>query len=104
MRMWGINPKLLCNKHLLGEHVEMHMFIGTIKKGISIQGYLNKKLVDPSKIVNRHDALMKEMIKRGMNHQSPLVFTSHLKHAPLDLIGNTKELKRRCSKCLKPIV
>jgi hypothetical protein len=22
--MWGVNPKLLCKKHLLGEHGEIH--------------------------------------------------------------------------------
>ena len=36
MRMWNVDPKLMCNKHLLGEHVEMHMFFGTIQKGISM--------------------------------------------------------------------
>ena len=36
MRMWMIDPTMLCTKHLLGEHVELHMFVGTINK--------NKKL------------------------------------------------------------
>jgi hypothetical protein len=43
--MWGINPKKLCNQHLLGEHLEMHMFVGCIKKGISLKGYYENKLV-----------------------------------------------------------
>ena len=25
MRMWMVNPKMMCNKHLLGEHVELHL-------------------------------------------------------------------------------
>ena len=36
MRMWMIDPKLLCRKHLLGEHLEIHMFVGTINKGINV--------------------------------------------------------------------
>ena len=33
MRMWLVNPALLCRQHLLGEHVEMHMFAGHILEG-----------------------------------------------------------------------
>ena len=32
MRQWMVDPRLLCRKHLLGEHVENHMFIGTLKR------------------------------------------------------------------------
>jgi len=28
MRMWMLNPKALCRKHLMGEHVEIHMLVG----------------------------------------------------------------------------
>ena len=28
MRMWMVNPGFMCNKHLLGEHVECHMLVG----------------------------------------------------------------------------
>ena len=41
MRMWMVNPEILCRKHLLGEHVELHMLVGWIIKGKSIQGYLD---------------------------------------------------------------
>ncbi len=36
--MWGVSPKKLCNQRLLGEHLEMHMFLVCIKKGISLKG------------------------------------------------------------------
>ena len=35
MRMWNVDVTKMCNKHLLGEHVEMHMFVGIIIKGTS---------------------------------------------------------------------
>lgn len=40
MRMWGVDPKVLCTKHMIGEHAETHMFLGTIKKGTSIKGLI----------------------------------------------------------------
>lgn len=33
MRMWLVPPSHMCRKHLLGEHVELHMLLGTLKKG-----------------------------------------------------------------------
>lgn len=72
MRMWMIDTKLLCTKHLLGEHVELHMMIGTLKRGKSIAGYIEKRITEPDKIVSRHDAIVIEMNKRRMHHKSPI--------------------------------
>lgn len=72
MRMWMIEPRLLCNKHLTGGHVEMHMFLGTLKRGISVQGYLDNNLMEPARLWDRHEALAEEMTRRGMNHKSPM--------------------------------
>ena len=72
MRMWNIDPSKLCDKHLLGEHVEMHMFVGSIKKGTSLKGYINKGLVEVHNIKKRHNDLDNEMNKRGMKHKSSL--------------------------------
>jgi hypothetical protein len=102
MRMWGIDPKKLCNQHLLGEHVEMHMFLGCIKKGISLKGYYENKLVCTDLIKKRHDDLAVEMISRGMKHISPITeidFFKDFKYGEIDLEANTDELTSRCSKC-----
>ncbi len=100
MRMWGIDPKKLCQKHLLGEHMEMHMFVGTIKKGISIKGYINKGLVNPQLIYKRHNLIAKEMTRRGMNHMSPIAFDcSNLPSSPIAVKQNERQLKERCKKC-----
>ena len=97
--MWGVNPKLLCQKHLLGEHVEMHMFVGTILAGKSLDGYIKKGLVIPKKINERHDELAQEMILRGMNHQSPLDQISIKANGMIAIEKNKKELIKRCSEC-----
>jgi len=40
MRQWMCDPRFMCNKHLFGEHVEHHMFIGTLERKKSINGYI----------------------------------------------------------------
>lgn len=100
MRMWNVNPKKMCREHLLGEHLEMHMFIGTIKKGISINAYIKKGLVNPNAIKTRHDELAKEMTEREYNHLSPIEFDCS--QLPVHFIAvkrNERELRNRCAKC-----
>lgn len=102
MRMWGVDPKILCRKHLLGEHVEMHMFVGTIKKGNSIQGYIDKGLVNPALIIHRHNCLVGEMLSRGYNHQSPLLNDLPEQHdIPFDTDTSLNDLITRCPECNK---
>ena len=104
MRMWNVNPKFLCNQHLLGEHFEMHMFVGAINKGASMNEYINKGLVNIMDIPKRHEQLSEELISRGMNHNSPLPTLYPSKYERIFARGvnvtqNIKELQKRCSKC-----
>lgn len=107
MRMWMVNPEYLCRKHLLGEHVECHMFAGTIRRGVSLAGYLRKGLFEPGELRLRHDILAVEMRKRGYSHKSPLIeFDKHLARYSIDLAHthvsttlNLIELQRRCPDC-----
>ena len=50
----------------------MHMFLGALKKGTSVDGYLKNNLFEPRSLYQRHKDLADEMIKRGYNHKSPL--------------------------------
>ena len=100
--MWGIDSKRLCNQHLLGEHLEMYMFTGCIKKGINLKGYYNNKLVCTNLIKKRHDELVDEMISRNMKHKSPLPeidFFKDFKYGEIDIEANIKELISRCPRC-----
>ncbi len=102
MRMWMVNPKIMCNQHLLGEHVELHMLVGNIKRGKSIDGFLSG-LVDPSLVIQRHEEVANEMVCRGMKHKSPIdcpgKITSNRAVQPISEISNLKELARRCNQC-----
>jgi hypothetical protein len=98
--MWNVPPAVLCQKHLLGEHVEMHMFVGSINKGKSIAGFVADGLVDTGLIGQRHSELKAEMLARGMNHQSPLpAYNICAVHGEVDVEANLVELARRCPAC-----
>ena len=107
--MWGIEPNKLCNKHLLGERVEMLMFLGTLRKGNNIKGYIEKGLVNPPQIVLRFEQLTDEGKARGMNMTRKIkieeyrAFFSYLKNDcsrhELDLNANLEDLVKRCSSC-----
>lgn len=97
--MWKINPELMCNKHILGEHVEMHMFVGTINKKRSLKGYLDKGFLEIKNIKRRHAQLANEMKKRKMNHKSPLPCFKIKESGKVNKKSNLEELKRRCKKC-----
>jgi hypothetical protein len=99
MRMWGVDPAVMCDRHLLGEHAEMHMFVGCINRGMSIGGYVDGGLVDTSLIRRRHDSLAGEMLRRGMRHASPLPVYRIKRQGGIDIPRNEQELFRRCGRC-----
>lgn len=96
-----VDPTLLCRKHLLGEHVECHMFRGSLLKGKSLTGFLATGLLDSRKLARRHDALAKEMNRRGYRHASPLArdFDSKAAIGDVDVNAALRELATRCEEC-----
>lgn len=75
MRIWDVQPDLLCRQHLLGEHREVHALWNVITLGK--KGYANhpetKRWVGKQKALYlRHELLVKEMLYRGYSHSSPL--------------------------------
>lgn len=106
MRMWMVDPKILCKQHLLGEHVETHMFKGHIERKKSIQGYIANNCVEVKSIVNRHAELVEEIKRRGYNHNSELnrIQYEHLSRTDqeynIDRAASQQELLKRCPRCL----
>ncbi|KTB48124.1 pyrimidine dimer DNA glycosylase/endonuclease V [Dehalogenimonas alkenigignens] len=99
MRMWLVDPRLMCRRHLLGEHVELHMLAGCLRRGKSIDGYL-QGLVDPALIACRHEQLVREMNNRGFSHRSPLDAPECPQPAAsISPERNLAELRRRCPDC-----
>lgn len=109
MRMWMVDPKVMCRKHLLGEHVEMHMFLGSMLKGTSMKGYCDNNLMEPQQLKARHDALVVEMEARGYNHKSPMsqsdfstglfLMPITLQTVKIDPVPAAADLFGRCEEC-----
>ena len=105
MRMWNVDPKVLCRKHLLGEHLEMHMFAGALNKGKKLDGFISSGLVEVHKIRERHFDLRVEMLRRGYRHKSPLPLNIKMYIAgKVSKKKNLSELANRCSECRKNII
>jgi hypothetical protein len=75
MRIWDISPNKLCNKHLLGEHSELHAIWSVItndKKGFANHPETLRWKGKLKALYLRHEQQIKEMENRGFNHNSPL--------------------------------
>jgi hypothetical protein len=101
MRMWMVPPATMCRKHLLGEHVEIHMLAGALSRGRSVQGFLERGLLEPQHMRSRHAALSREMKIRGYSHASPLptvkISTHDIGH--VSIRKSARNLAARCEEC-----
>jgi hypothetical protein len=99
--MWMVNPRIMCRQHLLGEHAEIHMFIGTISRGKSVKGYLEKGLLEVHNLYARHEELAEEMKRRGYHHHSDVEekWKSAEKLGAIDRKKSLEELVKRCPRC-----
>lgn len=72
MRMWMVDPKILCQHHLMFEHLSLHAFMARLNLGYSLLGYVEHNLVEVAHLGHRHRVLVGEMVHRGLNHNSEL--------------------------------
>jgi len=96
-----VDPRGMCRQHLLGEHVELHMFVGHIRLGRKMGKFVTENLVETKSIQSRHEALVAEMQRRGYEHKSPMVYTDRLALGHVPQQSSLKELLRRCPLCRK---
>lgn len=105
MRMWMVDPSKMCRKHLLGEHVELHMYVGHLRLKRRVDRYVTNNLLETRAIESRHEELVEEMKRRGYDHKSPIkkprVFDLPIEHqnSTVDRELALKELLRRCPEC-----
>ena len=75
MRVWDIPHSELCDRHLLGEHAEIHAVwsvIANSRAGYALHPEVTRWRGRLSALVARHDANVIEMKARGFKHASPL--------------------------------
>jgi hypothetical protein len=108
MRMWMVPPRHLCRRHLLGEHVELHMLAGSIGRGRSLAGFVEGGLIEPASAAARHGALVREMRARGYRHSSDdlnglaalVLYPPAVRWARVDVATAWADLLARCPDCL----
>ena len=52
--------------------METHMAVGWLRADRDVSPWADRSFVDTSRLRREHDALAAEMVRRGMNHGSPL--------------------------------
>jgi hypothetical protein len=75
MRVWDIEPDILCRNHLLGEHNEIHALWTILTQ--NRKGYVHhpetlRWVGKLAALYQRHEAIVAEMIRRGYKHASIL--------------------------------
>lgn len=101
MRVWDVDPAILCRQHLLGEHRELHGLWNILvlgKSGYSRHPETRRWEGKLAALYGRHEALVAEMEKRGYNHGSPLdrahATGSDVQDAFIDLPARQLEILR----------
>jgi hypothetical protein len=112
MRMWMINPKMLCRQHLLGEHGELHKWLPWFEKGRKVHGRFYPVVqIQFNGYKERHDLLALELLLRGWNHGSPIKKVPDFKtmypeyyNLKVDKEISISTLMDRCDKCRERIL
>jgi hypothetical protein len=78
MRIWDIDPSLLCRQHLLGEHRELHGLWNILTTHGGVGGYSRhpetiRWVGKLPALRSRHELIVQEMARRGYNHASSLI-------------------------------
>ncbi|CAN5845823.1 pyrimidine dimer DNA glycosylase/endonuclease V [soil metagenome] len=75
MRIWDVDPGLLCRRHLLGEHRELHGLWNIYvfdRSGYRQHPETRRWASKLAALFLRHELLVAEMQRRGYRHASPL--------------------------------
>ena len=99
MRMWMVDPRRMCSQHLLGEHVELHMLVGSLRKGRSLAGFVANGLIEVHSVRARHAQLVREMRRRGYQHRSPLPRFTARRLGRVVRTRSLADLLQRCAAC-----
>ena len=79
-----VDPRGSCQVHLLQRHYESHRAYGSVCKALdpdhprrvqhyrSLEGLVRGGVLDVDLIKQTHDEVAEEMVRRGMNHKSPM--------------------------------
>lgn len=107
--LWlAVDVENLCTQHLLGLHSECHLEVGTVENHphgeAIVRGHWVFGQVSMEKVGARHQEVVEEMERRGLNHDSPLEyrdttgFHSWMHGLPMEQVQKAM-LSLRCKEC-----
>lgn len=102
MRMWMIPPELMCSKHRVGEHGEIHKHRHNFIKHHSIAGRISPiTQIEPEAMKIRHDELAATLKNHNSPYELPDLSYLPLEHrfATVSGLESLRELYKRCPDC-----
>lgn len=112
MRMWMLDPILMCNKHVLGEHGEIHKHRHNFVKRHRVDGRVLGEIVqiEVASMKERHDLLHIEMESRfNKKYDSPYempdisYLSQTIRDKKVDIAFNLRDIADRCPDCAQRI-
>jgi hypothetical protein len=97
MRVWDILPNELCNRHLVGEHAEIHAVWSVItgnKRGYASHPEVERWRGNLPALARRHSQVAAEMGLRGFRHSSPIRPKVEGELGRIELIVSVEEQRR----------
>jgi len=103
-RQWLVEPREMCKQHLLGEHLEAHIFLSKMQKGYKLDGFRKGSMFFGASYVQyRHD-LIAEVLNQP--HKTPLLLQDlkvekypYIAPTSKDFEKSSNDLYGRCERC-----
>lgn len=107
-RQWLTDPNMMCKQHLLGEHLEAHIFVSKMHKLNKLDGFRKGSMFFGAEYVQyRHDIIARYLSRfSGKEHKTPLhigdleiINYPLIKPAEKDFAKSNDDLYGRCQRC-----
>lgn len=95
------DPNLMCSKHRVGEHGEIHKHRHNFEKQHNISGRIYPEIqIEPESMKKRHDQLAAFMDHKSEFSQPDLSYLpDDQRYAKVNVMESYRELCRRCPEC-----
>lgn len=107
MRMWMVPPEIMCRFHLQGEHLDLHMLVGNMKRRKHENKSCEDRVIDPSSAYKRHEELAREFDRRPTYNHASMLNTDNVdlsREVDIDIHRSLVELNDRCMDCTELMI
>ena len=99
--MYNLYPTLLCDRHLLKEHMDIHMFKRALDLKVDICQEIKEGKIETHNLIKRHNELMVEIEARGYIHNTPIGKGEYKEQGKVDKTKVVAYLAIFCEDCKK---